>query len=684
MFAKIKFRKKIKSFILIGVLFFYGTTIYSQDLKSVGLPIDFTQGNEFDPVLSHTGDKLAFISDKTGKYKLYISNFSEDKWSEPTDVDIINQFADGQGNIRYPSFNYDASIIYFEADFNKDSSGVDIFYSVKIDGNWTEPISIGAPINTLDYDGQPSISSDNNSLYFARNKKNADEKDYDCKSIFLAKKNVSDQKWLKPKKLPVPINIDCEQAPKIAIDNKTLYYSSVREGGKGGFDVYKTKLIAKNVWIPAESIDTLNTEFNDFSPSISFNSNIGYYSTNQIIKKNIISKIHRAEIPPQFLSGKSVLLKGTVLNLSTKEPLQIDIKVNDPYTSWLLYHFKTDTQTGAYEFFLPRGSEYQIDYQKEKYSHHFSSMDLKKLRKNETVTKNVELFSSIKLILNIFDDEIYGAIDAVIEVRDVDSTLLDIPIEKIGNGRYKLELPIGDEYQIGVIADYFESYTFNFNLDEIVQFDEFETDVELSAKKVEFEINISDEATQAGIPVEVVITNLDNNEVIRTTATPDSDGKYKIKLREGDRYNVSVSPKGYSFYNTTVNLKKKEAPKKLEVKLKQLKEDTKLALNDITFETNSEDLNESSYVELDRVVKLMQDNPEIKIEISAHTDDAGSNSYNLRLSKRRAKSVVRYMLEADIDAARLISKGYGESKPIVPNDSDEHKAMNRRVELKIL
>jgi len=489
---------------------------------------------------------------------------------------------------------------------------------------------------------------------------------------------------LNPVKLPVPINVDCEQAPKIALDNKTLYYSSVREGGKGGFDIYKTKLIAKKVWIPAESIDTLNTEYNDFAPNVSFDSDLAYYSIQIEEKKQNESKIYSGKIPPQFLSEKSALLKGTTRDLSTNEPMQVNIKVNDPYTSRILYEFSSNAETGNYEIFLPSGNEYQIDYHKEKYSHYFHSLNLIKLRKNEIVIKNVELFPGIKLLLNVFDEEIYGSIDAEIQVRDKDSVLIEIPIEKVKSGRYKLELPVGNEYQIYVIADYFEHHYFGFNLDEIVQFDEFEKDVELTAKKVDFEINISDEATMAGIPVEVVITNLDNNEIIRTTASPDSEGKYKIKLREGDRYNVSVSPKGYSFYNTTVDLKKKKAPKKLDVKLKQLKEDTKLTLNDITFETNSADLNESSYVELDRVVKLMKDNPDIKIEISAHTDNVGSNNYNLRLSNRRAKSVILYMRDFNINTKRLISKGYGESAPVVPNDSDENKAMNRRVELKIL
>lgn len=680
-----EFLVKIKSVLLITALFFYGTLMQGQFIKSVGLPIDFPNANEFDPVLSNNGEELAFISDKSGKYKIYISKLVDGKWAEPSGIDAINDFLGGKGNIRYPSFNYNASILYFAADYTKDSSGIDIFYSERINGKWNEPVSLGTPVNSLSYDGQPSISSDDMSLYFTRKNPKPETKDFNCKQVYVSSRKDASQKWGRPKKLPVPINVDCEQAPKIAIDNKTLYFSSVREDEKQGFDIYKTKLIAKNVWIPAERIDTLNTEFDDFTPSLSFNSDNSYYSIIQTHRNgSVSSNIYNAVVPPSFLPGKSVFLKGKINNSDTKDALAAHIIVNDPITSRQIYAFNSDAQTGAYEFFLPIGRNYLLDYQKAKYSSYFYNMDLRKQGKNELVIKNVELFRNITLQLNVFDDELYRLVDANIEVKDKEGSIIDVPIEKIKTGRYKIVLPIGDAYQLKVVAKFFEPYSFNFNLDEIVQFDEFEKDVELSAQKVDFEINVSDEATQAGIPVEVVITNLDNNEVIRTTAVPDSEGKYKIKLRDGDRYNVSVSPKGYSFYNTTVDLKKKKTPRKLEVKLKQLKEDTKLTLNNITFETNSADLNESSYIELNRVVKLMKDNPEIEIEIAAHTDNVGSDVYNLRLSKRRAKSVLLYLLDSEVDANRLKSKGYGESRPLVPNDSDENKALNRRVELKIL
>lgn len=654
-----------------------------QNIIALGAPIDFSDGNEYDPAFSNDGSLFAFISDKSGQYKLYISKNLGNSWAEPEEVSEINEFNNGVGNIRYPSFNYDGSILYFCADYTKDSSNVDIYYSKKVNNHWSEPISIGAPINSLQYDGQPSISADDKSLYFTRSIAESKYEGVECKKIYLSHKNDKGE-WMEPEELPIPINVDCEQCPKIGLDNKTLYFSSYREGGKGGFDVYKTKLIAKNVWVPAESLDTLNTINNDYTPTFFFNSNIGYFAIEQVNKKSRLSKIYQTALPPQFLVAQNARLSGTIRELTTKQPLAAKITVYDPVTSRIISDYENDANSGKYELFLPRGNNYQIDFHKEDYSHQFVLVDAMNLKSNEDIKKDINLYNKIKLILNVFDDEIFRPIDAEIEIRNSKDEVINAPIKMVQSGRFTIEIPLGDKYKFNLKAQYYDPSSFDFDLTGIVQFDEFEKDAELKAKKVDIIIAVSDEETQAGLPVEVIITNLDNNEVIRTTASAGSDGKYVIKLRDGDRYSVSVSPKGYSFYNTTVDLKKKKAPKELDVKLKQLKEDTKLTLNNITFEVNSADLNESSYEELDRVVKLMTDNPDINIEISAHTDNVGSDAYNLRLSKRRANSVKTYLSEKNIGENRLISIGFGESKPLYPNDSDEHKALNRRVELKII
>jgi len=91
-----------------------------------------------------------------------------------------------------------------------------------------------------------------------------------------------------------------------------------------------------------------------------------------------------------------------------------------------------------------------------------------------------------------------------------------------------------------------------------------------------------------------------------------------------------------------------------------------------------------SQTELNKVVQLLNDNPLLKIEITGHTDNVGNPADNLRLSVDRAKSVVKYLITNGIAANRLMSKGFGEAKPIAPNSSEETRAQNRRTELKVV
>jgi outer membrane protein OmpA-like peptidoglycan-associated protein len=107
-------------------------------------------------------------------------------------------------------------------------------------------------------------------------------------------------------------------------------------------------------------------------------------------------------------------------------------------------------------------------------------------------------------------------------------------------------------------------------------------------------------------------------------------------------------------------------------------------LNNVFFDFDKWDLRTESFVELDRVVKLLKENPAIEIEMSAHTDSRGSDEYNVTLSHNRAKSVMDYILSKGIDPARITSKGYGETKPVATNDTDEGRQLNRRVEFMIM
>jgi outer membrane protein OmpA-like peptidoglycan-associated protein len=103
-------------------------------------------------------------------------------------------------------------------------------------------------------------------------------------------------------------------------------------------------------------------------------------------------------------------------------------------------------------------------------------------------------------------------------------------------------------------------------------------------------------------------------------------------------------------------------------------------LQQIHFAYNKATIKPQSYPVLDAVLDVLEKNPSIKLEVQGHTDSRGSDSYNKRLSDQRAASVLKYLVSRGIGPERLLSVGYGEERPIVENDTDAKRALNRRVQ----
>jgi len=115
-----------------------------------------------------------------------------------------------------------------------------------------------------------------------------------------------------------------------------------------------------------------------------------------------------------------------------------------------------------------------------------------------------------------------------------------------------------------------------------------------------------------------------------------------------------------------------------------LEADGSIALYGILFDYDKATLQQSSNKQLQEVLTLLLENPELSLEIQGHTDSDGSEAYNLQLSQQRSESVLNYLVLFGVEPARLQAKGYGESMPVAPNDTDGNKAKNRRVELQRL
>ena len=166
----------------------------------------------------------------------------------------------------------------------------------------------------------------------------------------------------------------------------------------------------------------------------------------------------------------------------------------------------------------------------------------------------------------------------------------------------------------------------------------------------------------------------------------DEQGDYFITLPVGKDYVFNVNRKGYLFYSDNFMLSQVAPDSTYEknIPLQPIEVNASIILKNIFFETNKFQLDPKSQAELDKIVQLLNDNPTLKIEISGYTDNVGKPSDNLSLSNSRAKSVVSYLIGKGIVSQRLVAKGYGETKPVADNTTEEGKAKNRRTELKVI
>jgi outer membrane protein OmpA-like peptidoglycan-associated protein len=193
---------------------------------------------------------------------------------------------------------------------------------------------------------------------------------------------------------------------------------------------------------------------------------------------------------------------------------------------------------------------------------------------------------------------------------------------------------------------------------------------------------------KTGQVLEAMIDLIDNdkNEVLATFKSNSATGKYLVTLPSGKNYGIAVKRDGYLFHSENFNLPDNADYQEFtkDVALKKIEVGSTIILRNIFFDFDKATIRPESANELDRLIKLLNDNPTVKIELGSHTDSKGSDDYNMRLSDSRSKSVVDYLISKGIAAGRLVAKGYGETKPMDTNDTDAGRQNNRRSEFKIL
>lgn len=374
------------------VLTCYGMTGFGQVRKRLPDPVNLRDHIEYAPSLSADGRTLIFQSSRYGVYvnasghvPVIVSEGRTQKittgdmvdffgvyetslhasgqWSRPEPIMKINKYGNGTAPvIGGPSISYDGNMLFYFADYNDPKEGFgreDIYYCTRTKNGWSNPVNIGAEINSPGYEGFPSISPDGKRLYFIKdNLVKKAEGEERCYRIMRADLGT-DGKWKRPIELPAPVNLDCEKAPRIMADGKTLVYSSIKKKGKGDFDLYYSRFQDDGSWSEPVPLEMINTKRSDQSVAIGPCGDLMYYVSD--------GDIYTYEIPEALRPFKMATIQGFVTDSITGSPIKTRVVLSDIANSAVITSIDTNPDDGRFTILAPVTGEYSVSVNEKDY-----------------------------------------------------------------------------------------------------------------------------------------------------------------------------------------------------------------------------------------------------------------------------------------------------------------------------
>ena len=434
----------------------------------------------------------------------------------------------------------------------------DFYYSERVDGKWQPCKNLGPPVNTELNEGAASFSPDGQYVFFASCGRKSGYGDCD---LYVSK--LTGATWSPPQNLGPMINSpQWDSQPSISNDGKTLYFSSTRPGGKGGQDIWFSRLV-NNTWTEPQNLgEPVNTPGAEVSPFLHADGKTLYFAS---------------DTHPGFGGLDLFVTKNTGKGWARPENLG--------------YPLNTSSSEG-------------------------------------------NIFVNTKGDLGFINSSREGGLG--------------------------------------------KSDIFQFELDERIR-----TNYTTYVRG-----KVTDKSTGKPLDAKVIFINLATRDTIRAVRTNSATGVYMLTLPLDEDYAAFVDQKGYLFVSQFFSLKDID-PKvtpyfDVDIELQPLKVGIDVVMSSIFYETNKFELLPTSRPELDHLLSFLLLNRKVRVEIGGHTDDVGTESDNKKLSQNRAMEVRKYLIEKGIKADRIEAQGYGESKPMVPNDSDAGRALNRRTVCRII
>ncbi len=493
-----------------------------------------------------------------------------------------------------------------------------------------ESHNLGPNVNSKYSDFGPIISADGNALFFTSDRPEG----YGGQDIWISRRVGGN--WTNPVNLGQPVNTQLNEGPDtFSVDEQVMYLTGCnREDGHGMCDIYISHRVGEKEWGEAENLGApINTKYNEANASLSLDGKTLYFVSTR----------------PSGFGGWDIWVSHQNEMGKWSEPENLGENINTPlnevyafiHTDGVSLYFSSDGHGGL------GGPD-------------IFRTQLGELGWGEPV--------NLGPLVNTPDKDYYFTIPASGDLAYFSSDrgntigqedIYAVPIPLVMQ-------PAGVTLVRGIVAD-------------------IETCAPPS-KDPRTGGDVYDITTCTPVQANLRIAEIMTDKEFYRVKTR-SDGFYQTFLPAGKEYSISTFASGYTFHSERFDIPRAQTYKVIErnILLHPEKVGAIVVLNNVFFDFDRSTLRPESKGELNNLINMMRRNPNMRIEIRGHTDSKGTNQYNIRLSKARAKSVVTYLIGMGrINPRRLEAYGYGEEVPIASNATDEGRQLNRRVEFKIL
>lgn len=672
-----------------------------------------SQFDEYNPVISYDSKKLYFCSkgrpDGLGGEDIYSSEWVNGQWTSP---ELMSDLSTSDGNEAPMAISADGNVMLLW----RNDNGGDIYYSLKTQYGWSEPVAFAYPINTEYYEGDASFTADGKGLLFTSTRPGGfnvytensglynGDNEYPT-DIYISEK-LDGNKWSTPVNLGNQINTPyTERSPFLHPDGRTLYFSSDGHYGVGRTDVFMTHRLNDTTWThwapPINMGKQINTVNKDWGFKFSTDGEYAFYSANkkrlELSSLVLILDISGSMGGSRLKALKIAALEACKTALSNfsevaiitfpgyNNPLifdRLDFTENFQQLEQFILNLRAGGGTPMYEAVLEANKYMAANKNK------VSKNQMVILMSDGDANGNMSFDMFLKTISQLGISKIPHQCIAL-EVDEYSRAYSDLTqIASLSGGNFYHSKTSADLNNAFAEAT---SSLYDITLSKGTGKDIFSFKIP-SYLKPDYVATVSGKLVDKNNkPINAMISweDLETSKIIGESNSNPADGSFYIILPLGKMYGYYIDNNELFPISNSIDLRTETTAKSLEQNIKvvtfkdMIEQGTSVPMNNLFFNFGKAGLLDESLPELKRVANIIVKNG-LKVEISGHTDDIGTEKQNQLLSELRANNVKDYLIKQGCDPSIFTIIGHGAMKNIADNETEEGRKKNRRVELRFL